>query len=84
MHALGAKVQSPLPDSVVPQFEHASDSRTQRGCTVWQTKAPRPDTRASALRGAVGRLPHGSSELEVHHLSAHYIVDDDSDHVLDA
>jgi endonuclease/exonuclease/phosphatase family metal-dependent hydrolase len=48
-------------NSVVPQFGEITrrsgatlvDLMNTTGCTVWQTeKAPRPDTRASALRGS--------------------------------
>jgi hypothetical protein len=90
MHALGQGAESPT-NSVVPQFEITRDAQgatlvdlmNTTGCTVWQTERPRDPIHVHPHSGAVGgRLPHGSSELEVHHSVAHYIVDDDSDHVL--
>jgi endonuclease/exonuclease/phosphatase family metal-dependent hydrolase len=60
------------------------DLMNTRGCTVWQTeKAPRPDTRAFRTQGqSVDYLMGPASFLKFTTSVAHYIVDDDSDHVL--
>jgi hypothetical protein len=78
-------------NSVVPQFGDRGtlkatlvDLMNTTGCTVWQTE--RPETRYTCIRtqgqSVVDYLMGPASFLKFTTSVAHYIVDDDSDHVL--
>jgi hypothetical protein len=79
-------------NSVVPQFEITRDAQgatlvdlmNTTGLYSLANRKARDPIHVHPHSGAVGgRLPHGSSELLKFTTSvAHYIVDDDSDHVL--